>query len=48
MTDDVVTTRERTAQLEHDQVSEDRLLWKGALALVAVVALAFVRQRWWL
>lgn len=48
MSDDMVATHERTAQLEQDQISENRLLWKGALALVAVVALAFVRQRWWI
>lgn len=48
MSDDIVATRARTAQLEHDQRSEDQLLWKGALALLGVVALAFARQRWWI
>ncbi len=48
MTDDSVATRGRAAQLERDQRSEDRLLWKGALALVGALALAFVRQRWWI
>ena len=48
MSEDTVATRAQTAQLEQDQRSEDRLLWKGALALVGVVALAFARQRWWI
>lgn len=48
MTDDSVATGERAAQLERDQRSEDRLLWKGTLALVGVLALGFVRQRWWI
>ncbi|MEO5746236.1 MAG: hypothetical protein ABIQ53_16845 [Terracoccus sp.] len=48
MSEDSVVTHERVAQLEHDQSSEDRLLWKGVLALAGAVALAFARQRWWI
>lgn len=48
MSEDGVVTRERAAQLERDQSNEDRLRWKGALALAGAVALALVRQRWWM
>lgn len=38
----------RIELLEHDEAIERRLVWKGLLSLVVVVALAYVRQRWWL
>lgn len=33
--------------LDLDRRTEARVLWKGALALAFTVALAVVRQRWW-
>lgn len=48
MSEDSVVARERAAQLERDQTNENRLLWKGALALAGTVALFLARQRWWI
>lgn len=39
---------ERAELLAHDRSAERRLVWKGLLSLFVVVALAVVRQRWWL
>lgn len=39
---------ERAELLAHDRSAERRLIWKGLLAVIVVVALAVVRQRWWL
>ncbi len=33
--------------LQQDRRVEARVLWKGVLALLGTVALALVRQRWW-
>lgn len=48
--DDEVSPQARSAVqrvLELDRRTEARVLWKGALALAFTVALAVVRQRWW-
>lgn len=52
MTDETLTDEshapdERFARLEQDDRREDRLLWKGALALLGTVLLFVARQRWW-
>lgn len=39
---------QRAQLLAHDRAVERRLLWKGLLALLVVVALPVIRQRWWL
>lgn len=48
----VSATPERIAEastaLTQDRAVEDRLLWKGVLSLLVVVALAYARMRWWL
>jgi hypothetical protein len=35
-------------ELKDDQHTEDRIFWKGALALLVTIAVAFARQRWWI
>lgn len=39
--------KSRDQQLVDDKRFEVRLFWKGVASLVFVVALAYVRQRWW-
>jgi hypothetical protein len=34
-------------ELRDDERVEDRILWKGILALMITGALAYARQRWW-
>ena len=35
-------------ELHRDQQVENRLFWKGLAALLFTVAVAVVRQRWWI
>lgn len=46
-TDPSASQDEQARELERDQRTEDRVFWKGVLALVITVLLALARQRWW-
>jgi predicted nucleic acid-binding Zn ribbon protein len=47
MTDDERTPVHPRLELARDRRRERALVWKGAFALLVVVAMALARQYWW-